>query len=144
MSEKPIEFVSLDEVKALPLHLDAGGVLAMHGLLNEALTRAHNKAVETAMLSMPDTITYLLRHQAGKGKLLTDFMAANPDLREDKGFVEALQAVEAMHPGWSYEKMLDEAARQARLMRAGEARQPSGLVQPPNLDAADESLNGAL
>lgn len=142
MSEH-LEFVSLEEVKALPLHLDAGGAQAVQALLNEVLTRVHNRAVETALLSMPETILYLLRNQASKAKLFKDFSAENSDLVGDARFPATVEEIEALHPAWAYEQVLAEAAR---IHRAAKEVSRLGAVSDvrPDLEAADEFLQGAL
>ncbi len=139
-----IEFITPEEVKALPLSLDIQGCEALRALLNEALTRVHHRAVETAMLSMPDTITYLLKHQAAKAQLARTFLSQNQDLARAPEFKEALAEVEALHAGWSYEQMLAEAARLARERRAAGQSLAEVSAEAPNLEAADEALNGAL
>ncbi len=143
----PIEFVTLEEIGGLGFALDHVGRERLRDFLNEALNRVFNKAVETAMLSMPDTVLFLLKHTAGKQKLAEQFLAQNPDLKGDEIFLEMVTLVESENAGWSYERILEEAGRRTREVRTGMVKLPGGITETParpDLEEADEALNGAL
>ena len=147
-----LEFISRDEFREISLSMEPLERQKLLDLLNEGLTRCHNKAVETAMLSMPDFVLYLLRHTASREKVLKEFMAGNMDLKDDAEFQAAVVEVEGGHAGWSYDRILAEAGRLARERRTGRVRLPGGLtseldgeaISKPGLGEADDGLNGAL
>jgi len=145
---QPLEFVSLEEIKSLPLRLDHVGFQKVHGVLNELLVRVHNKAVENMLLSMPEWAVLLLKRTADMEKIKADFLAAHGDLATSPEFFEALAEKEAEHPGWPYDQLLDEAAAMARVrIKAGITMKALGQDVPaekPTLAAADEALNGVL
>lgn len=143
-----LEFISRDEFREITLSMGPQERQKFLDLINEGLTRCHNKAVETAMLSMPDFVLYLLRYTASRERMCQEFLAQNLDLKDDAGFKSAVVEVESGHAGWRYEQVLGEAGRLARERRSGAISLPIGFagdaLEKPSLGDADDGLNGAL
>lgn len=96
-------FISQDEFKQL---VDAKDEV----LLNEILSRVFNKAVETAICSMPDIITRLIKSISATQKMSADFFDANKEFKNHLDIVTAaIQEVEAAHSDWNYDRILTES-----------------------------------
>ena len=146
---EPLELVSLDEIRALPLKLDAEGWKLLHSLLNEGLARAYNRAIESALLSMPHYAVLLLRRSAEMEAMRSRFLAVHQDLAKSVEFFESVAGVEQEHPGWAYDKVLDEAAVRTReRVRVKATAEALGVeIHPedkPSMERVDELLNGVL
>lgn len=144
---EPLEFLSLDEIKTLPLNLDGEGVALLHSLLNEGLYRAYNRAIESALLSMPHYAALLLRRSADMEAMRSRFLSAHQDLAKSVEFAESLAELEQEHPGWAYDKVLEEAAVRTRnrlRVKAIEGELSRSEVQKITPTDADNILNGAL
>lgn len=98
-----MKFISKEEWKALSKQTD-------EILINEVLSRVFNRAVETAILKLPDTISRLMVSTTATQNMTKDFFKRNSSFEEHKDIVASVtQDVESLHPEWNYEEILKEA-----------------------------------
>lgn len=85
----------------------------LQGMLN----RVHSAAVMHALLGFPDTMRLIARNAAALNQLREEFYAANPGMRDNQeALATAIAQVESDHPEWTFQQILDEAAR---IIKAG-------------------------
>lgn len=107
-----------------------------------------DKAVEKAMLLLPEVVGNLIAQHVTLSKLNSKFYADHPEFRENKGaVVSVIEMVDSENPGMKYEEILSKAVPRIKERIAT----TKGLVteeakKPGKMDFShvDISGNGAI
>lgn len=86
-------------------------------IIEEAIERSANKAVEQALLMMPKALAGLLKGMNNMKKISEGYFSnpANADLKDhDDRMREILADLEGKHPEWLPEKLLEESGKSMR------------------------------
>lgn len=77
---------------------------------NEIIEEAVNKAVERALLLLPDTVGSLIQNHLAMTKLNSEFYKDHPEFKDKKDIVAAvIEMVEGENPFDDYENLLKKA-----------------------------------
>jgi Mg2+/Co2+ transporter CorC len=69
-----------------------------------------DKAVEKALLLIPETVGNMMAHAATMGKLNRDFLAKHPEFKDHKNAVTSvIEKVEGKNPLMKYEDILEKS-----------------------------------
>ena len=84
-------------------------------VLDEVLDRLYNKAVEKALVLMPNAMTSLIKYAANLDAVQTGFMKNNKDLLEHTDRLkELIGSTSSEHPDWDIAKTVDAAGKDLR------------------------------
>jgi hypothetical protein len=112
--------------------------------IDKIIEDAINKAVETALMSLPLVVRNLVGSAVRTQDLAKKFYEDNKDLSTNRPFVASvIEQVEADNPGKPYEDVLKLAAIESR-RRMSIKDNLSLDVKRPSLTDLDESVNGAI
>ena len=111
-------------------------------VLDEVLDRVLNKAVERALILMPNAMTGLLKYAANLDTIQTEFMKNNQDLLEHTDRLkELIGSTSADHPDWDIAKTVNEAGKDLR--KELKTSSSIGAMDLTSLGApSKEALNG--
>lgn len=105
--------VTADDIDKLRNGSAAEAAEHLQGMLN----RVHSAAVMHALLGFPDTMRLIARNAAALNRLREEFYEANPAMRDNQeALATAIAQVESDHPEWTFQQILEEAAR---IIKAG-------------------------
>lgn len=101
-----MEIITKDEVSKLL----SGNLDDAHAVLNEALSRVLNKAVEDAMRYTPELTAKLIKTVSANTRMAEEFLNRNPAF---KGHLDVVRAVvskiEKQNPNLTYQEILEKA-----------------------------------
>jgi len=94
-----------------------------------------NKAVERALLLLPDTVGNLIANHAALSKLNSKFYADHPEFKDKKDIVASVvEMIEGRNPLSKYEDILKEAVPEIKKRIDTLQHLDMEKVKPPNLD----------
>lgn len=85
--------------------------------LNGVLNTVYNKAVEDTLLSIPKFLLAYMQNAAHFVQVKTEFFEANPDMLDNKLFLQQLSSLEPVTFDKDYNELLSEAAEVTRKMK---------------------------
>ena len=93
---------------------DEGKILSPE-MVDEALDRVYNKAVERALALMPSAVSSLIKYAANLDTIQEGFMKNNKDLVEHTDRLKELIGVTSSdHPDWDIAKIVEESGKDLR------------------------------
>jgi len=86
-----------------------------HEKFNEVITSAMNKAVNTVLLSIPQTVVKLVEQEIGMKELVNEFYRVNEDLKPHAKFATYVaNELAAANPDWNVGKVFEETGKEVR------------------------------
>lgn len=116
-----MQFILKEEIE----RIREGSINDAYVILNDALARVYNKAVEDSLRQNPKlTIQMLLNQQARQG-FIDDFMKRNPEFKEYGEIVSVtINEIDEANPGKTYEYLFSmaEPLIKGRILNAKKAK----------------------
>lgn len=113
--------------------------------VDQLLESTKKQAVEEALRSLPFVVKSLFAQVGQISKLRETFYEKHKELASNKELTtRVMEEVEGKNAGYSYEKLLDETAKEAKRRLSGAKGMDNSVPEKPSRDQLKEGLDNIM